>query len=73
MITKALVLSHYNLYLEIILKTDAFDYVNNRVLSQLQEDGLVYQVVFFLKNVNFIKYNYEIYHIKLLAIIQCFE
>ena len=50
------------------MKTDFPDYVNSKVLSQLGEDGLLYPITFFLKNLNRTKYIYNIYNKELLAI-----
>ncbi len=55
------------------METDSSDYVSSGVLSQLGEDGLLYPVVFFLKNLNPVECNYKIYDKELLAIIPCFE
>jgi hypothetical protein len=43
------------------------------VLSQLNDDGELYPVTFFSKNLAPAKCNYEIYDKKLLAIIRGFE
>ena len=73
MVTEAPILSHYKQSLKKIVETDSFDYVSSGVLSQLGEDGLLYFVAFFSKNLNSAECNYEIYDKELLAIIRCFE
>lgn len=55
------------------METNLFDYISSRIFSQLGKDGLLPLVVYFLKNLNPVKYNYKIYDKKLLAIICCFE
>ena len=55
------------------MKMDFSDYVNGRIFSQLGENGLLYPIALFWKNLNPIKYNYKIYEKELLAIIQYFE
>ena len=73
MVTEAPILAHYKQGLKTIVETDSSDYVSSRVFSQLGEDGLLHLVVFFSKNPNPAKCNYEIYDKELLAIIRCFE
>ncbi len=72
-ITKVPILTHYKQDLKTIVETDSSDYVSSGVFSQLGEDGLLYPVAFFSKNLNPAECNYEIYDKELLAIIQCFE
>ena len=69
MVTKVPILVHYKQNLKTIVKINPSDYVSSKVFSQLREDGLLYPVVFFLKNLNSAECNYEIYDKKLLAII----
>jgi hypothetical protein len=58
---------------EIILETDASDYVSARVLSQYDDEGLLYPVAFFSKKYSPAECNYEIYDKELLVIIRSFE
>ena len=69
MVIEILILTHYKQGFKIIMKTDFFDYVSNRVFFQLDKDGLLHLIIFFSKNLNLTKYNYEIYNKELLAII----
>ncbi len=73
MVTKALILAHYKQGVKAIVETDLSDYVSSGVLSQLGDDGLLYPIAFFSKNLNPVKCNYEIYNKELLAIIRCFK
>lgn len=58
---------------EVILETDASDYVSAGVLSQYDDDGILRPVAFFSKKHTPAECNYEIYDKELLAIIRCFE
>ncbi len=73
MVTKAPIFAHYKQGVKTIVETDSSDYVSSRVVSQLDDDELLYLVAFFTKNLNFSEYNDEIYDKELLAIIRCFE
>ena len=59
--------------LEIMVETDASDYVCAGVLSQLHPDGIWYPVAYFSKKHSPEECNYEIYDKELLAIIRCLE
>jgi hypothetical protein len=58
---------------EVVLETDASDYVSAGVLSQYDDSGVLRPVAFFSKNHTPAECNYEIYDKELLAIIRCFE
>jgi hypothetical protein len=58
---------------EVILETDASDYVSAGVLSQYDDSGVLRPVAFFSKKHTPAECNYEIYDKELLAIIRCFE
>ena len=80
MITKAPILTYYKQDVKTIVETNSSNYVrsgalsqSSEVYSQLDDDGLLYFVAFYLKNFNPTKCNYEIYDKLLLAIIKCFE
>ena len=51
------------------MKTIFLDYINSRIFFQLKENGFLYFIAFFSKNLNLAKYNYKIYDNKLLTII----
>ena len=69
MVTKVLIIVHYKQSLKTIVETNSSDYINNRVSTQLRENRSLHPIIFFSKNLNSIKYNYEIYNKKLLVII----
>lgn len=73
MVTKAQILTYYNQGLKTIVETNSSDYVGSRIFSQLEENGLLYLITFFLKNLNLVECNYEIYNKELPGIIQCFK
>jgi transposase InsO family protein len=58
---------------EVILETDASDYVSAGVLSQFDDNGVLHPVAFFSKKHSAPECNYEIYDKELLAIVRCFE
>jgi hypothetical protein len=71
--TEAPVLAPFDWEKEIILETDASDYVSAGVLSQYGDDAVLRPVAFFSKKHSLTECNYEIYDKELLAIIRCFE
>jgi hypothetical protein len=67
------VLSYFLLELKTFLKTDSFDYVSVKILSQKKSDDLIKSVTYFSNTLFLVEYNYEIYDKELLTIIRCFE
>ncbi len=72
-IIKIFILHHFNQTCETILKTDSFNYVNNEVLFQYDDEEVLHSIAFYSKNMFFAECNYKIYNKKLLTIIQAFE
>ncbi len=68
-----LILKHFNLIREAILKTDFLNYVNDEVLSQYDDEDILHSMIFYSKNMVFAECNYEIYDKKLLTIIRCLK
>ena len=56
-----------------IIKANLSNYVTKGILSQYNKDGVLYPIVYFLKQLNLAKCNYEIYNKELLAIIKYFK
>ena len=56
-----------------VIKANLSNYITKGILSQYNEDGVLYPIVYFLKWLNPVKYNYKIYNKELLAIIRCFK
>jgi len=72
-VTTAFVLKHFNSIREAILKTDFLNYVNDKVLSQYDDEEILHSVIFYSKNMIFAECNYEIYDKELLTIICCLK
>ena len=58
---------------QVVVETDASDFVSAGVLSQYDDEGVLRPVAFFSKKHTSVECNYEIYDKELLAIIRCFE
>jgi len=71
--TETSILRHFDQTYDFILEIDSFDYVNNEVLSQYNDEDVLHLIVFYNKNMSSAEYNYEIYDKKLLIIIQAFK
>lgn len=71
--TSAPILAPFNWEKDVVLETDASDYVSAGVLSQYGDDGLLRPVAFYSKKHSETECNYEIYDKELLAIVRCFE
>ncbi len=69
----ALILKHFDLIREVILKTDFLNYVNDEVLSQYDDEDILHSVIFYSKNIILAECNYEIYDKELLIIIRCLK
>ena len=59
--TTAPILRHFDYEREIIVETDASDYVSAGILSQHDDDGILHPVTFYSKKHSPAEYNYEIY------------
>ena len=70
---KALILTHFDSDKKTVLKTDAFQYIMNDVLSQYDNDDSLCPVIFYSKNMLSIECNYHIYDKELLTIIKCLK
>ncbi len=71
--TETFILCHFDQTCETILKTDSFNYVNDEVLSQCDDEEVLHSIAFYSKNMFSAECNYEIYNKKLLIIIWAFE
>ena len=56
-----------------VVKADLSDYITGGILSQYNKDGVLYSIIYFLKQLNPAKCNYKIYNKEFLAIIRCFK
>jgi len=67
------VLRHFDRDREVNIETDASDYVSAGVLSQYDDNGVLHWVAYFSKKHSPAKCSYDIYDMKLLAMIKAFE
>ncbi len=67
------ILRHFDQTREAILEIDSFNYVNDEVLSQYDDEDVLHSIIFYSKNMSSAECNYEIYDKKLLIIIWAFE
>jgi RNase H-like domain found in reverse transcriptase len=56
-----------------IIEANSSDYTTGGILSQYNKNGVLYPIVYFLKQLNPAECNYEIYNKELLAIIKYFK
>ncbi len=71
--TETFILRHFDQICDFILEINSFNYVNDEVLSQYDDENVLHSIVFYSKNMFFAECNYKIYDKKLLIIIQVFE
>jgi hypothetical protein len=71
--TSAPVLARFDPDRDVIVETDASDYVSAGVLSQYDDDGILHLVAYFSKKHSPAECNYEIYDKELMAIVRAFE
>ncbi len=71
--TETFILRHFDQTRDFILEIDSFDYVNDEVLFQYDDEDVLHSIVFYSKNMSFAECNYKIYDKKLLIIIWAFK
>jgi hypothetical protein len=71
--TTAPALRHFNHEKEVIIETDASDYVSAGVLSQRDDEGILHPVAYYSKKHSPAECNYDIYDKELMAIIKALE
>jgi len=71
--TEVSILRHFDQNKETILEIDSFNYVNDDILSQYDDEETLHSMIYYSKNLSFAECNYEIYDKKLLAIICVFK
>ena len=67
--TETSILRHFDQTHETILEIDSFNYVNDEVLFQYDDEEVLHLIVFYSKNMSSAECNYEIYDKELLIII----
>ncbi len=70
---ETLILRHFDQTHKTILEINSFNYVNDEVLSQYDDEEILHSIAFYSKNMFFAECNYEIYDKELLIIIWAFE
>ncbi len=63
------ILRHFDQTHETILEINSFNYINDEVLSQYDDEEVLHSIVFYSKNMSSTECNYKIYDKKLLIII----
>ena len=71
--TSAPVLARFDPDRDVIVETDASDYVSAGVLSQYDDEGILHPIAYFSKKHSPAECNYEIYDKELMAIVRAFE
>ena len=71
--TFKIILHHYNSDHKIVIEIDALNYVFEDILSQYDENEVLYSVAYFFKKHNSIDCNYEIYDKELIIIVCTFK
>jgi hypothetical protein len=71
--TTAPILRHFDYDREVIIEIDASNFISARVLSQYDDNGVLYPVAFFSRKHSPAECNYEIYDEELMAIVCAFE
>ena len=71
--TETFILRHFDQTCDFILEINSFNYVNDEVLFQYDDEDVLHSIVFYSKNMSSAECNYEIYDKKLLIIIRAFE
>jgi len=70
---EAFILRHFDQNKKTILETDSFNYVNDNILSQYDDEETLHSIIYYSKNLSFTECNYKIYDKKLLTIICVFK
>jgi hypothetical protein len=71
--TSAPILARFDPDRDVIVETDASDYVSTSVLSQYDDDNVLYPMAYFSKKHFPVECNYEMYDKELMAIVRAFE
>ncbi len=71
--TEVFILRHFDQNRKTILETDSFNYVNDDILSQYDDEETLHSMIYYSKNLSLAECNYKIYDKKLLAIIRAFK
>ena len=72
-VIQTFILRHFDKFKKTILEINSFDYVNEGILLQYNDEGVLYSIIFYNKNLTLIECSYQIYDKKLLVIIRCLK
>jgi len=67
--TETSILCHFDQIRDFILEINSFNYVNDEVLFQYDDEDVLHSIVFYSKNMSSAECNYKIYDKELLIII----
>jgi len=71
--TTVLALNHFDHEREVIIETDASDYVSTGVFSQHDDEAVLHPVAYYSKKYLLAECNYDMYENELMAIIKALE
>ncbi len=71
--TEVSILRHFDQNRKTILETDSFNYINDDILSQYDDEETLHSMIYYSKNLSLVECNYKIYDKKLLVIICVFK
>ncbi len=71
--TEVFILRHFDQNKETILEINSFNYVNDDILSQYDNEETLHSMIYYSKNLSLAECNYKIYDKKLLTIIHVFK
>ena len=72
-LTTASILAIYDLKKEVILETDALDYIIKTCLTQKGEDNKIRPIAYYSRKMIRLELNYDIHNKELLAIVETFK
>jgi hypothetical protein len=67
------ILAHFDPDLDVVIEMDASDYACTSILSQYDDDNILYPVAYFSKIHSPMECNYEIDNKELMAVVRAFE
>ena len=71
--TTAPVLTHFDFEKDVVIETDASDFVSAGIMSQRDDEGILHPVAYYSKKHSPAECNYDIYDKKLMAVVWAFE
>jgi hypothetical protein len=71
--TLAPILARFGLDWDVIVERDTSDYISSRVLSQYDDNNVLYPMAYFSNKYSPVECNYEMYDKELMAIVRAFE